>query len=209
MPESSPVTKASTPALSIRALVVLAIVASGVYAIDQISKYLIVANMTEREQIPVIGELLQFFFIKNSGAAFSLGEGMTWIFSIVATGVAVFIVVFARRIRSTAWAVLFGLLLGGNLGNLTDRLFREPSFGQGHVIDFLQLYAFPAIFNIADVAIVSSMGLFILLTIRGIGLDGQRPAPASTAAVDGTADEAGPTSSDDHRGNSAATDTPK
>jgi signal peptidase II len=189
--------------------VVLAIVASGVYAIDQISKYLIVANMTEREQIPVIGELLQFFFIKNSGAAFSLGEGMTWIFSIVATGVAVFIVVFARRIRSTAWAVLFGLLLGGNLGNLTDRLFREPSFGQGHVIDFLQLYAFPAIFNIADVAIVSSMGLFILLTIRGIGLDGQRPAPASTAAVDGTADEAGPTSSDDHRGNSAATDTPK
>jgi signal peptidase II len=154
--------------------VLLAIVASGVYAFDQVSKYLVVTNMYEGERIPVIGELLQFFFVRNSGAAFSLGEGMTWIFSIVAVAVSIFIVVFARRIRSTGWAVLFGLLLGGNLGNLTDRLFREPSFAQGHVIDFLQLWGFPAIFNIADVAIVSSMGLFIILTLRGIGLDGTR-----------------------------------
>jgi signal peptidase II len=96
----------------------------------------------------------------------------------------VFIVIFARRIRSVGWAVLFGLLLGGNLGNLTDRLTRPPGFGIGHVVDFLQIYAFPAIFNLADVAIVSSMGLFIILTLRGVGLDGtriqreKRPAPA-------------------------------
>jgi signal peptidase II len=170
--------------------VVLAIVASGVYAIDQVTKYFVVANLTERVQVPFIGELLQFQFVKNSGAAFSLGEGMTWIFSIVATAVAVFIIVFARRIRSTGWAVLFGMLLGGNLGNLTDRLFREPSFGQGHVIDFLQLYAFPAIFNIADVAIVSSMGLFIILTLRGVGLDGHRIPSEKTPKVDTTTDPA-------------------
>ena len=178
LPETNPATKASTPALNLRALAVLAIVASGVYAIDQVTKYLVVTNLPERQQVPFLGELLQFMFVKNSGAAFSLGEGMTWIFSIVASAVTVFIVLFARRIRSMGWAVLFGLLLGGNVGNLTDRLFREPSFGQGHVIDFLQLYAFPAIFNMADVAIVSSMGLFIILTVRGVGLDGRRARPS-------------------------------
>jgi len=180
---------------------VLAIVALAVYAFDQVTKYFVVANLPERESVPFIGEFLQFYFIKNSGAAFSLGEGMTWIFSIVATAVAIFIVVFARRIRSMSWAVLFGMLLGGNIGNLTDRLFREPSFGQGHVIDFLQLYLFPAIFNIADVAIVSSMGLFILLTLRGVGLDGHRTITAKPA-VD---DTAAPAADVDH----APNDTPK
>ena len=159
----------------------LAIVALGVYGIDQVTKYFVVTNLTERVQVPVIGELLQFQFVKNSGAAFSLGEGMTWIFSIVAVAVAVFIIIFARRIRSWAWAVLFGLLLGGTIGNLTDRLFREPSFGQGHVIDFLQLWAFPAIFNIADSAIVASMALFIILTLRGVGLDGKRTVKTPVA----------------------------
>ena len=160
----------------------LAIVASGVYAFDQLTKLAVTTNLVEGNTVSVIGQALQFHYIKNSGAAFSLGEGMTWIFSIVATAVAVFILIFARRIRSIGWAVLFGMLLGGNLGNLTDRLFREPSFGQGHVIDFLQIWGFPAIFNIADVAIVSSMGLFILLTIRGIGLDGSRDVKPSEDA---------------------------
>jgi signal peptidase II len=81
---------------------------------------------------------------------------------------------------------VFGLLLGGTLGNLSDRLFREPGFGVGHVIDFFQIIGFPAIFNIADIAIVSSMGLFIILSVRGIGLDGKRASRAarSDAAAD-------------------------
>jgi len=191
LPETNSVTKASTPALSIRALVVLAIVALVVYAIDQVTKILIVQNLAEGEQSPLLGELLQLHFVKNSGAAFSLGTGMTWIFSIVAVAVAVFIIIFARRIRSWAWAVLFGLLLGGTIGNLTDRLFREPSFGQGHVIDFLQLWAFPAIFNIADSAIVASMALFIILTLRGVGLDGKRTVKTPVADA---ADPTDPTS---------------
>jgi len=191
LPETNSVTKASTPALSFRALVVLAIVALVVYAIDQVTKILIVQNLAEGEQSPLLGELLQLHFVKNSGAAFSLGTGMTWIFSIVAVAVAVFIIIFARRIRSWAWAVLFGLLLGGTIGNLTDRLFREPSFGQGHVIDFLQLWAFPAIFNIADSAIVASMALFIILTLRGVGLDGKRTVKTPVADA---ADPTDPTS---------------
>jgi signal peptidase II len=75
------------------------------------------------------------------------------------------------------------MLLGGTTGNLTDRLFREPSFGQGHVIDFVQVYGFPAIFNVADSFIVASMGLFIILTIRGINLDGTRGRHGSSASA--------------------------
>lgn len=168
----------------------LAAVALLVFALDRVSKYLVVENLTLGEPVEVLGQLLQFRYVENPGAAFSLGSGTTWIFAIIATAVAIFIVIFARRIRSVAWAVLFGLLLGGNLGNLTDRLTREPGFGRGYVVDFIQVWGFPAIFNIADIAIVSSMGLFIILTLRGIGLDGQRvgrkPAPSPAADTEAT-----------------------
>jgi signal peptidase II len=160
--------------VSVRALVLLGVVAAGILALDQFAKYLIVSNLEVGEVVPVLGELLQFHFVKNSGAAFSLASGFTWILSIVAVGVIVAIIVFAKRIKSTAWAWMIGLLLGGALGNVTDRLFREPSFGMGHVIDFLQIWGFPAIFNIADVAICTGMGLFLLLTLRGVRLDGTK-----------------------------------
>ncbi len=156
--------------MSVRALVLLGVVAAGILALDQFAKYLIVANLEVGELVPVLGEILQFHFVKNSGAAFSLASGFTWILSIVAVGVIVAIVIFAKRIKSTAWAWMIGLLLGGALGNVMDRLFREPSFGMGHVIDFLQIWGFPAIFNIADVAICTAMGLFLLLTLRGVRL---------------------------------------
>lgn len=176
MPQTNDATKASTATLSTRALPVLAFVALGVYLLDQVTKYLVVENLTLGERVPVVGEVLQLRFVKNSGAAFSFGADATWVFSIVASLVAVFIIFFAPRIRSRAWAVVFGMLLGGSLGNLTDRLVREPAFGQGHVVDFLEVYAFPAIFNFADSAIVVSMGLFVLLTILGVGFDGGRGA---------------------------------
>ena len=185
MEANSPRTK-----VSIRALAILAVVALCVYLVDQIAKVLVVSNLYEGQQVQVLGQLLQFHFVKNPGAAFSIGSGSTWIFSIVGVGVLGFVVWYAPRIRSTAWAVLFGLLLGGLLGNLTDRLFREPGFGVGHVVDFLQIPLLPAIFNLADVAIVSSMVLFLILTLRGVGLDGRQPAEEADevegAAVEGT-----------------------
>lgn len=168
--------------ISVRALVLLAVVALAVLAIDQFTKYLVVTNMEVGELIPVLGEVFQLYFVKNSGAAFSLASGFTWILSIVAVGVIVAIIVFARRIKSLAWALMIGLLLGGALGNVTDRLFREPGFGTGHVIDFLKIIYFPAIFNIADIAIVTGMGLFLLLTLRGVGLDGKRHVEKPDAA---------------------------
>jgi signal peptidase II len=160
--------------ISVRALLLLAAVAVGVYGIDQGSKFLITQNLELGDIVPVLGEVLQLHYVTNSGAAFSIGTGFTWILSLVAVVVIIIIVIFAPRIRSLSWATMFGLVLGGALGNVTDRLFREPSFGQGHVVDFIQVWGFPAIFNGADIAVVSSMGLFILLSLRGVGLDGTR-----------------------------------
>ena len=167
------------------ALLILLAAALVVYGVDQLSKYLVVTNLTEGEVVPVLGNVLQWQFVRNPGAAFSLASGMTWIFTILAAGVITFIAWFARRIRSIAWALVFGLLLGGVLGNLTDRLLREPSFGLGHVIDFISTpWLIPAIYNIADIAILSSMALFMLLTIRGVGLDGTRESKRADAAAD-------------------------
>jgi signal peptidase II len=166
-------------------LALLGFVAVLVFVLDRVSKYLVTQNLTLGEPVEVIGQLLQFHYVENPGAAFSLLSGSTWIFALIATTVTVVIILFARRIRSIGWAVMFGLLLGGTVGNLTDRLTREPGFGRGYVVDFLQIWGFPAIFNIADVAIVSAMGLFILLTLRGVGLDGKRaPRPSNGAAGD-------------------------
>ncbi|WP_234698475.1 signal peptidase II [Lacisediminihabitans changchengi] len=184
MAATEPQTKARARKVSVSALIALVVVALAVYAFDQGTKYLIVANLNENDQVEVLGTLLQFHFVKNSGAAFSLASGTTWIFSIAASAVTVVIIYFARRIRSIGWAVLFGMLLGGTTGNLTDRLFREPGFGVGHVVDFVQIAGFPAIFNIADSFICASMVLFVILTIRGVRLDGTRTVKASDAAPD-------------------------
>lgn len=177
--------KNPTGSPSVRALVVVAVLAAAALALDQFTKYLVVSTLPLGEQVKVLGDLLILQFVKNPGAAFSLAAGSTWIFSILAAAVTVAIIVFARRIRSLGWAVVFGLLLGGVLGNLTDRLFREPSFGLGHVIDFISTpWMLPAIYNIADICIVTSMGLFIILTIRGINLDGSRTTSSKDADAD-------------------------
>jgi signal peptidase II len=173
------------------ALLVLAGAAILVYGLDQFAKYLVITNLTEGDVVPVLGNVLQWQFVRNPGAAFSLASGMTWIFTILAAGVITFIAWFARRIRSIAWALVFGLLLGGVLGNLTDRLLREPGFAVGHVIDFISTpWLIPAIYNVADMAIVSSMVLFMILTIRGVGLDGTRQV-REPKRDEGTADAAG------------------
>jgi signal peptidase II len=155
-------------------LLLLGAVALVLYGADQGVKHLIVTNLRPGDQVDILGPVLQLHYVTNSGAAFSLATGFTWILSIVAVGVVAFIVWFARRIRSLGWACVFGLVLGGAAGNLTDRLFREPGFGTGHVVDFIQVWGFPAIFNIADSGIVAAMGLFIILSLRGIGLDGRK-----------------------------------
>ncbi|GAA4173361.1 signal peptidase II [Gryllotalpicola koreensis] len=182
--------------VSVRAIVVLAAVAVFVFVVDQVAKALVLAHLTEGEQVPVLGNLLVFLFTRNPGAAFSIGTGSTWIFTIIAIAVFVFVIWYARRIRTVWWALVFGLLLGGLLGNLYDRLFRPPGFGQGEVIDFIKIPLLPAIFNLADSAIVAAMALFLVLTLLGVGLDGRRAVRADAAATDAAGVDA---PSEEHR----------
>jgi len=143
------------------------------YVFDQLTKLWVTSTMIEGERTPVLPPLLHWYYIRNSGAAFSIGENVTWVFTIIMAAVSVAILLQLRKLGSAWWALALGLLLGGALGNLTDRLFRDPSFGMGHVVDFIQLPNF-AIFNIADSAVVSSVVIICLLTLRGIPLDGVR-----------------------------------
>ena len=158
---------------------------AGVVVLDQITKSIVVAVMVEGEPVPVWGSVLIFEFVRNPGAAFSFASGSTWIFSVLAAAVTVVILWIARRLRSVGWAVALGLLLGGTVGNLSDRLFREPGFGVGWVIDFINLpWLMPAIFNVADIAITGSVIVLVIMVLTGRNVDGTRgPREKSSQAT--------------------------
>lgn len=160
-------------------------------AADQFVKYLTVEHLPLHEAVPVLGEFLQLYYIRNPGAAFSLGSEVTWIFTIALGIVAGVIVWKAFGLRSRLWAVVLGCLLGGVLGNLTDRILREPGFAVGHVVDMISMpWMMPAIFNVADIFIVCGMISVALLVVLGIRFDGTREkdhVEAAEAAVDGAA----------------------
>lgn len=140
---------------------------------DQLTKNWVVANLPEGRIVPVLGDFLQWHFVRNPGAAFSIASGATWVFTLLAVVVVGAIIWQIRSLGSRSWAVFFALLLGGVLGNLTDRLTREPGFPVGHVIDFISTpWMIPAIYNVADIAIVSAMCLFVLITLLGLPIDG-------------------------------------
>jgi signal peptidase II len=148
-------------------------VAVPVCVTDQLTKAWATANLQPDQGRDLVGSVLRLNLIRNSGAAFSIGTGSTWILTAIACAVVLFVVFTARRLGSLGWALALGLLLGGSLGNLTDRMFRVPGPGRGHVVDFLQLPHFP-IFNIADSAIVTAAVLMALMAFRGISIDGTR-----------------------------------
>lgn len=160
-----------------RRIGVLIGVAAFVLAADIISKAIVVARMPGHPPIQLIGSLLQLTYTRNAGAAFSIGDSMTIVFTAIAVGVIVYIARAARNLRSTTWAIALGLLLGGAAGNLGDRLFRAPGPFQGQVIDWIELPHWP-IFNLADSSIVCAGVLIVLLALSGIRLDGTRAAPS-------------------------------
>ena len=149
-------------------------VAAAVLALDIISKVIVVATLSDRPPVHLIGTLLMLTESRNPGAAFSIGgPSETILFSAIAVGVIIFIIRWAGRIHSLAWAVALGLLLGGAMGNLTDRIFRSPGPFRGWVVDWIQVPHWP-VFNLADSAIVCGGVLMVLLAARGHGLDGAR-----------------------------------
>ncbi|MER7839915.1 signal peptidase II [Streptomyces sp. NPDC096040] len=154
-----------------RRIAVLFAVAAFAYALDLVSKMIVVAKLEHHASIEVIGDWLEFHAIRNPGAAFGFGGAFTIIFTVIAAAVIVVIFRLARKLYSFPWAVALGLLLGGALGNLTDRIFRSPGVFEGQVVDFIAPKGF-AVFNLADSAIVCGGVLIVLLSFRGLDPDG-------------------------------------
>jgi signal peptidase II len=193
----APEPAADRPAPRRRRTSLLLILAALVLAADVVSKLVVVATIRQGENIRTLGGVLYLTHLRNVGAAFSFAQGATILFTVIAVAVAVVIVRTARRLYSALWATALGLVLGGALGNLVDRVFRSPGFLRGGVVDFLSLFApdgriWP-VFNVADSAIVCGGILGALLAVRGIEFDGSRGRSERVQGDgDGNGDAGGP-----------------
>jgi len=156
-------------------------VAAVIVLIDQATKAWAVASLQGQPAVEVLGRWLQWSFATNSGAAFSLGSGSTWLFTIFAAVIIATALFYTPKVTNRWWALALGLVLGGGLGNFLDRLFREPGVGQGHVIDFIRVPNWP-VFNVADMAVVCGAGLAVVLSLRGVDYREPTPDPADDPA---------------------------
>jgi signal peptidase II len=155
------------PRPSRRPLLLFAATATVAYLLDLVTKTLAMDRLQGRPPVHVVGDLLQLNLVRNPGAAFSTGTSYTLVLSLVAVAAVVFVLFAARRLTSMFWAFGLGCLLGGVLGNLTDRVFRDPAFLRGHVVDFLQLPHWP-VFNVADMCINVAAAVIVIQAVRGV-----------------------------------------
>jgi signal peptidase II len=156
-----------------RLALILYTVAGFVYLLDRVTKVLAERLLRGREPVEIIPGVFQLRFTTNPGGAFGLFGGLTWLF--VATSIVVILVVLvvSRNLPGPGPAAGLGLVLGGALGNLTDRVVRGPGF-TGEVVDFLDFLVWP-VFNVADSAIV--LGAAVLLVASFRRDRGDAPAP--------------------------------
>lgn len=191
MPDTDEAGTSARPAVtgaSRTAVTVLGVVAALAVAVDQLVKHLSTTHLTEHEPVRVLGGLVYLCLWRNSGAAWSVGSAHTWVFPLVTIVVIAWIVWSAMRLRSTPWAVAFGLVLGGALGNLADRLLRAPGVFRGHVVDMISVFGpdaqyFP-VFNIADSCLFAGVVLAVVLELTGRARDrsrsrSEKPLPPS------------------------------
>ncbi len=167
-----------------RPLILFFVVAFSAYLLDLGTKVLAVEKLTGEPPVEVLGSFFQLNLARNPGAAFSTGTSYTVVLSCIAVGAVVTVLWYSRRLASRLWAFGLGCLLGGVLGNLTDRVFREPGFLRGHVIDFFQLPNWP-IFNVADICINVAAGVIILQAVRGVSIAGVRTSKAAEQQENG------------------------
>ena len=175
---------AAAPGAARAGLAVLAVTALVAVTTDQLTKHIATQQLDPSEPVRLLGGLVYLSLIRNSGAAFSLGSGYTWIFPLITFGVIAWIGWMARSLRSVPWAISLGLVLGGALGNLGDRLFRAPGPFLGHVVDMISMFA-PygerfAVFNIADSCLTVGVCLAVLLELTGRQRDGTRTVSRPT-----------------------------
>ena len=146
------------------------VIAAVVIASDQLTKWWAIENLSDGQTIPVIGDFIRFWLVYNPGAAFGLGTGFTWILAIIAAVVVVAVAWYGWRVRSVRWMIVIGLILGGATTHLGDRLFREPGFARGHVVDFIAYGNF-FVGNVADIAIVGGAALGVLFALLRVPLN--------------------------------------
>ena len=165
-------------------LAVMLGVAAVVVAADAISKALALRHLAGDRSVRLLDGLLTLRLTLNPGAAFGLGTSYTVIIALIACGVVVYVIRIATRLRSLAWTIGLGLLLGGAAGNLADRLFRGPGPLRGSVVDWLNLPHFAWTFNVADAAVTCAAVLIAVLTLLGVRIDGASRADAAPGARD-------------------------
>jgi signal peptidase II len=163
----------------IRALAVMFGVAAAVLTADAISKAQVLDKLAGHPPVRLLHGLITLDLTFNAGAAFGVGASYTAVIALIVCGVIVYIIRTARRLRSLSWTIALGLLLGGALGNLGDRLFRAPGPFRGRVVDWINLPHFPWTFNLADASISCAAVLIAVLALRGIRIDGRSPAHAA------------------------------
>ncbi len=159
-------------------------IAAVVLVLDIVTKVLAVRLLVPGQPVSIIGDTVTWTLVRNSGAAFSMATGYTWVLTLVATGVVIGIIWMGRRLVSPWWALGLGMILGGALGNLVDRFFRSPGPLRGHVVDFLSVGWWP-VFNVADPAVVGGAILLVVLSLFGFDFDTagrRRPETESDAA---------------------------
>jgi signal peptidase II len=167
-----------SPAAPTRSTRVLATygTAAAVLVLDQLIKHLVVANLAGRPPLDVIGSFVQLRYTTNSGGAFSLLTGAPLFFGVTAIVIIGGIVYAWRRTQPLSMLVVLGLILGGALGNLTDRLFRgNEGLLRGEVVDFVKVGIWP-VFNLADSCIV--VGGLLLAILLGRSERDRDRAPA-------------------------------
>jgi signal peptidase II len=167
------------PVRRARTLVVMLGVAAVVVAADAVSKALALRDLPGRQPVRLLDGLLTLKLELNPGAAFGVGTSYTAVIALVACGVVIYVIRMSARLRSLAWTIALGLLLGGAAGNLGDRLFRAPGPLRGSVVDWLNLPHFPWTFNLADTAITCAVVLIVILALCGVRIDGTSPAGAA------------------------------
>jgi signal peptidase II len=175
--EAGPEPRAAEPAPPRRRVGLVALVAVIAFAADLVTKIIVVSTLEGQQPVRLLGGLVYFQLVRNPGAAFSMATGMTWVLAIVAICVVGAIIWLAGKLRSVGWAIGLGLVLAGAVGNLSDRIFRAPGPLQGHVVDFISVFA-PngekfAVFNVADSCICIGGALIVLLSLLGKDYDGK------------------------------------
>jgi signal peptidase II len=153
-----------------RRLRLLLSVAAVVLLLDIASKVVAVRYLTPGQPVSIIGDTVTWTLVRNSGAAFSMATGYTWVLTLIAVGVVIGILWMGPRLVSTWWALGLGMILGGALGNLIDRFFRSPGPLRGHVVDFLSIGWWP-VFNLADPAVVGGAILLVVMSFLGYDFD--------------------------------------